>query len=424
MRKFLALVLAVFMMLSLCGCGRASQEQADALLESLKLTQQTLNSYAALRTDRAEDVFHVQTAEDFHWNGPSTVWFILPLNASPDDIVAADAMGAICQACGWTYEKRELGSKDGTPLALLKQALLDNSVGAMVFTQLSDYTADLVQAAADAGIIVLCLDENSSAAVAGSVVEDEAALGQATYGLIADWAAQSGLEVTEQEPKLAVAINAYEEPDGESTWFGALRQQLADSDTLYELDAEPLSASDDLFNSAYLWARSTMKDNPQTRIFCCYTPAAAYGVCYYLEQYAADQELDLADFCVVWVGQDEDSSTYLSVAQESSSYTAARGYVQAEDSPWITGARLAHQILGIAYGAQLPVSLEEAFAVLSENGLSIPSDFDGWQWGMDAVMGVTAYASFDTGEDFVHARDDRPLSDIMLAAQDGQTEEN
>lgn len=421
MRKALTLILTAVLLLGLCACG-PSQDSVDRLEESLLAAQQSLNDYAALAAGRREEVSHVRTAEDFQWNGKTAVWFLLPRDASPDDIVAADAMGAMCQANGWTYEKRELGSGSATPLGLLKQAVADGNVGALVYTELSGYMAEFAQAAADAGIILLCLDPDCPEAVAGSIQADYSALGRETCALLDAWAAQRGLEAG-PGGKIPVAINAYGETNPDAPWTSALRDALEESEIFYKSRTGLVCNTDDYFSGAYLWARRVMSEKPEMRVFCCYTPQAAYGVCYYLEQYCADQELDLADFCVVWQGRDGDSGTYLSVAGENASYTAARGYVVSEDGPWTTGARLGHQILGIAYGEELPAGLEETYALPAENGVPAPDSFGGWQWGLNASEGITAYASFAEGEDYVLFRRDMPLADILAASQPDKTAE-
>jgi hypothetical protein len=410
MRKLLALALAAILLLALCGCG-ATQAQADALLESLYQAQQSLNTYAALHTGQAQEEFHVQRPEDFQWNGQTQLWFLLDDNASPEELVMADALASLCQSGGWEGVKQEL--KDSSVQALLEQAISAGDVGALVCPQLTASDRAAVQAAADAGIILLTLEADCTLPVAGSVTVDEEALGSTTYDLLSAWVAQSDLETGEAE--LAVAVYT---GGTDSLWLQALAQRLVESDTLYMYAAETDRSDEAPFNAAYLWARQILAENSGLRLFCCPSPETAYGVCYYLEQYAADQELDLSDFCVVWNGQDEDSDTYLSVARESSDYTAARGYVLAQDDAWAAASRLAQQVWGLAYGPELPVSISQAFAPLTENGHDLPEDFTGWQWGLAAPLGISTYASFAPGDDLLLTRTDSQFSAVLAAAQE------
>ena len=407
MRKTIALALAALMMLSLCACG-AGEEKLDELQQKLNALQISVNQYESSRTGEPA----VQSAEDFVWNGQTTAWFLLPTDVSPDMLLISGALGAMCQANGWTYERKELGSGTGTALSLLKAATAAGDVGAIVYTSLSDYLTPFVQAAADAGIIVLCLDPDSPGPVAGTIDVPYAQIGREAAAAITAWCAETGYQPPEGQ-KLPVAVNIYGSGDPTDPLAAAILEALDGTGTLFKSRLGVVKDEEDIFQAAYLWARTLMDSVPDLRIFCCDTPQAAYGVCYYLEQYAADQALDLADFCVVWCGEDEDSETYLSVAREDDSYTAARGYVAWGDDGWTTGSRLGCQLLGIAYGTELPASLDDTYLTLRENHVTQPEIFGGWEWGARCFCGVTVYASFAASGDGILSRAEMPLSDIV-----------
>lgn len=407
-KKTLALILCALLLLSMCACGSPSAEKLDQLMTSLEKVQDALDTYTA----RANRPVSVETAEDFNWNGKTEVWFLLPGDMPSDMLLVSSAISSMCQANGWTYTRHQFGPEAGTALSLLKAAIASGEVGAIVYTGLTDYLAEFVQAAANAGIIILCLDPNSSASTAGSIDIPYAQMGTQAVALLDNWCRQNGFAPKEGN-LLPVAVNLYGESDPAAPWPAAVLTALENSGTYFKCRMGVVYDGNNIFNAAYLWARDVMAGVPDTRLFCCYTPEAAYGVCYYLEQYAADHELDLADFCVVWCGEDGESQTYLSVAREDDSYTAARGYTTWGDDPWTTGSRIAYELLGIAHGTELPATLKQTYSFVAENGVEPPEEFGGWLWGTNAVSDVTVYASFADSEDGILAKVRTPMTDIV-----------
>ena len=405
----IALFLALLMMFSLASCHMSANPRLDQLQDDVLALQESLEAYL----DETYGPKPVQSAEDFEWNGQTEAWFLLPSQVSPDYLLVSDTVAAMCQANGWTYDRKEIGSEAGTALSLLKAAIAAGDVGAIIYTGLTEYLAPFVQQAANEGIIILCLDPESTAPTAGAIAVPTAKMAQETISLLETWCRKADC-LPAAEERLPVAVSLHGAGSAKDPWPAALLDAIETSELFFKgRIGVAYEEGDTLFNAAYLWARNVMEDEPETRLFCCYTPEAAYGVCYYLEQYAADNELDLADFCVVWNGEDSDSQTYLTVAREDSSYTAARGYVICGDDAWTTGAMLAYELLGIAHGAELPASLEETYAVPVENGVTMPEQFGGWRWGEDALSGITAYASFAEKDDLIFAKVSTPMTDIV-----------
>ena len=410
MRKTIALILAVLMLFSLCACSTTEEadKRIDQLLQQVDSLQIIVNQLNADLTGELA----VMTAEDFIWNGQTTAWFLLPSNVSPDMLLVSGALGAMCQANGWTYERKELGPGTGTAQSALIAATAAGNVGAIVYTTLPDYMAPHVQAAADAGIIVLSLDPDTACPAAGAIEIPYERIGREAIETITDWCSDTGT-APEEGSRLPVAVNVFGSRDTEHPLASSRLSAIKETDTLYKFRLGLTPTEDDLFQAAYLWARALMDLMPDLRIFCCDTPDAAYGICYYLEQYAADHALDLTDFCVVWCGENADSETYLSVAREDSAYTAARGYVAWGDDGWTTGSRIGCQLLGIVYGTELPASLEDTYLTLRENHVDQPDIFGGWKWGTNCFSGITVYACFAESEDGVLRRAAMPLSDII-----------
>lgn len=405
----IALFLALLLITSLVSCHMPTEPRLDQLQADVLALQESLDVYL----DKTYGPQPVQTAEDFKWNGRTEAWFLLPSQVSPDYLLVSDAVSAMCQANGWTYDRKQFGPEAGTALSLLKAAIASGDVGAIVYTGLPEYLTPFVQQAANEGIIVLCLDSEFSAPTAGSIAVPAAKMAQETVDLLEYWCLENAY-LPESEQRLPVAVSLHGASSAKADWPAALLDIIETSDLFSKgRIGVAYEEGDTLFNAAYLWTRDVMEDEPETRMFCCYTPEAAYGVCYYLEQYAADNELDLADFCVLWNGEDDDSQTYLSVAREDDSYTAARGYVISGDDAWTTGAMLAYELLGIAHGTELPATLEETYASPAENGVTVPEYFGGWRWGEDALRGITVYASFAEKDDLLFAKVTTPMTDIV-----------
>lgn len=404
-----ALILAFALLLSLTGCRTATESRLDEIHAEVLALQESVEIYL----DNTYGPTPVQSAEDFEWNGKTQAWFLLPTQVSPDYLLVSNTVSAMCQANGWTYERKEVGPGTGTALSLLKAAIAAGDVGAILFTELPEYMAPFVQQAADGGIIVLCLDPGSPAPVAGSIAVPAEKMAEQAVTLLESWCLEREY-LPEEETRLPVAVSLHGANSAKAEWPAALLDRLEANELLAKTSiGMACEEGDTIFNAAFVWARSIMASKPDTRLFCCYSPEAAYGVCYYLEQYAADHELDLADFCVVWNGEDADSQTYLTVAREDDSYTAARGYVTTGDDAWTTGAMLACELLGIAHGTELPASLDETYAFPAENGVIVPESFGGWLWGEKALGGITVFASFAEKDDLIFAKVNTPMTDIV-----------
>lgn len=409
LRVTLVLVLALALAVSLLSCHIPTSSRLDKLQTDLLVLQESLEIYL----ENTYGPTPVQTAADFEWNGQTEIWFLLPSQVSPDYLLISDAVSSMCQANGWTYDRKQFGPEAGTALSLLKAAIASGDVGALLYVGLTDYLAEFVQQAANAGIIVLCLDPDAPAPAAASIAPPAKKMAEQTVSLLEIWCEEQDY-FPARDNLLPVAVSLHGADSANTGWPAALLDSLDTSSLFYTCRIGiAVEDSDTVFHAAYLWARNVMTDEPATRMFCCYTPDAAYGVCYYLEQYAANKELDLADFCVVWNGEDADSQTYLTVARESSSYTAARGYVTAGDDAWTTGAMLGYELLGIAHGTELPATLEETYASPAEHGVAIPEFFGGWLWGEDAHSGITVYASFAEKDNLIFAEVNTPMTDIV-----------
>lgn len=409
LQAVIAAAIVLLMVVSLVSCHSPFQTRLDQLQADVLVLEDSLDTY--LR--KAYGPIPVHTADNFNWNGQTEVWFLLPSQVSPDYLLVSNAVSAMCQANGWTYDRKEIGPETGTALSLLEAAIASGDVGAILYTELPEYLTPFVQRAANEGIIILCLDAETPTPVAGSIAAPTEKMVRETVSLLDRWCQKTGYEAAE-ENLLPVAVSLHGAASAKDPWPAALLDAIDESSLFFKCRIGiSTEENDTVFHAAYLWARSVMQEEPDTRLFCCYTPEAAYGICYYLEQYTADNEMDLADFCVVWNGEDTDSQTYLSVAREDNSYTAARGYVRAGDDAWTTGSMLAYELLGIAHGTELPAPLSDTYALPAENGVVVPEFFGGWLWGEKALSGITVYASFAEKDDLILTRINTPMTDVV-----------
>lgn len=104
-----------------------------------------------------------------------------------------------------------------------------------------------------------------------------------------------------------------------------------------KLEEQGWTYGNDSQNSGYAWAENMMTANSDLRIFVFYEPDCMVGVVSYLEKYAAEKGLDLADFCVVNCYVDSATQEELELAISDPHATAFKGYV-----PMATKVMLRH----------------------------------------------------------------------------------
>ena len=149
LKKVLALVLSACMIVGLLGaCGRSGGQTSDQPSQG---TESQEPSGGEESKDPAGD-----TAE-FKWNGNKEVWSILPTTAAEGLVWINDTMGAIMEAEGFTYVKKDAQGNPANQVNFVEDAITAN-VGALMIAAMDvDMLQDVVERALEAGIAVAYL---------------------------------------------------------------------------------------------------------------------------------------------------------------------------------------------------------------------------------------------------------------------------
>ncbi|MGI5970351.1 MAG: substrate-binding domain-containing protein, partial [Oscillospiraceae bacterium] len=225
------------------------------------------------------------------------------------------------------------------------------TVGAIMCAAMSvDMLQDVAVQAQEAGIVVVYLGAEPTAYQISSCVYTAYEItGMWAIDMAEAWAKQNS-NVKKDDKGVPIAIDTYDDIVDGRYRSNAFRDEAEASDILYVYN-ESTSYGNDAQNTAYNWAENMMTANPDLRIFICYEPDAMKGVTSYLAQYAKDNKLDLADFCVINCYEDSETPALLEQAKNDPSSTAFKGYVTYGASPIDTGKKLAEEFLGIVDGS-------------------------------------------------------------------------
>jgi ABC-type sugar transport system substrate-binding protein len=253
---------------------------------------------------------------------------------------------------GWTYSAKDAQGDPAAQVSFVETTIASGTVGALMVAAM-DVTAlqSVVEEAQQAGIIVVYLGaEPTDYTIASEVKTAYEITGYYAVVAAETWAAEhTDTVVADSTGKIPVAIDVYEDILDGRYRSNAFRDRTTESETLYVYNTNT-TYGDDAETLAYTWAETMMLANPDLRIFLAYEPDCAYGVCNYLAEYAADNGLDLANFCVICCYEDEETPTLLQQAIDTPSSTAFKGYVTYGEGPEATGTKLYEEISGLAAG--------------------------------------------------------------------------
>ena len=104
MKKILSMLLAAVMLLSMAACGTTAAKPTDAPAAS----------------------------GEFKWNGQKEVWSILPVTTAEGLVWINDTMGAIMQAEGFTYVKKDAQGNPSNQVTFVEDAIAAKNVGALM----------------------------------------------------------------------------------------------------------------------------------------------------------------------------------------------------------------------------------------------------------------------------------------------------
>ena len=142
MKKIVAMLLTLCMMVTAfagCGSSAASTSAGSAAAAS-----------TAASTEAA--------TTEFKWNGQKEVWSILPTTGAEGLVMINDAMGAVMEAQGFKYVKKDAEGNPGNQVQFVEQAIAAGNVGCLMIAAMSvEMLKDVVGQAVDAGIAVVYL---------------------------------------------------------------------------------------------------------------------------------------------------------------------------------------------------------------------------------------------------------------------------
>lgn len=374
MKKLLAMLLAVSMMLAVfAGCGdQASGAEASAPAEASTPVEDSAPAAPADETP-AEQPAEQPTEEgsaaepapaattDFTWNGQKEVWSILPTTGAEGLVLINDSMGAVMEAEGFTYVKKDAQGDPSAQVSFVEDAIAAGNVGALMIAAMDvGQLKDVVAQAIDAGIAVAYLGaEPTDYTIGGCVYTAYEITGMYAVQAAEYWVENSGANVPKNaDGKYEVACDTYYNIADGVYRSNAMIGTVEKSDIL-TLVSETSSYGQSAYSDAYDNAQDVLGANPDCHIFIAYEPEEAMGAADAIADYVDQNGGDLKDYCVIPCYAEDTTFTSLyegAVADPSSS--AIKGYATYGDPaeerdgeviipPVLTGEHLAEILLGV-----------------------------------------------------------------------------
>ena len=306
MKKILALILALVMALSLVACGQ--QAPAD---------------------DGAAD--DGAATEGFVWNGQKEVWAVLPVSGVPGLSWNTDFAGVFMEKQGWTYVSKDAQGNPANQISLIEDAIAAGNVGALIVPAMdAAMLEDVCGRAYDAGIAIAFLGAKADYPIAGAVYTLYSVAGTYAVQVAEDWVkqrvAEGGNIPTNADGKYEVAVDTYYDIEDGIFKSNAFVGTVDESDILVGV-SNTTSYGNAPVETAYNNASAVLAANPDCRIFIAYEPDEAVGINSYIVDYAAQNGLDLADFCVVpGYAMDATFQELWAEVQANPSANAIKGY--------------------------------------------------------------------------------------------------
>ena len=277
MKKFLALILALVMALSLVACGQQAPTDDGAGTDT--------------------------PTEDFVWNGQKEVWSVLPVSGVPGLSWNTDFAGIRMEKLGWTYVSKDAQGNPANQISLIEDAIAAGNVGALIVPAMdAAMLKDVCARAYEAGIAVAFLGAKADYPIAGAVYTLYSVAGTYAVQVAEDWVkqrvAEGGNIPTNADGKYEVAVDTYYDIEDGIFKSNAFVGTVDESDILVGV-SNTTSYGNAPVETAYNNASAVLAAHPDCRIFIAYEPDEAVGINSYIEDYAAQNKLDLADFCVV-----------------------------------------------------------------------------------------------------------------------------
>ena len=307
MKKILALILALVMALSLVACGQQAPADDGAADDGAAVT------------------------EGFVWNGQKEVWAVLPVSGVPGLSWNTDFAGVFMEKQGWTYVSKDAQGNPANQISLIEDAIAAGNVGALIVPAMdAAMLEDVCGRAYDAGIAIAFLGAKADYPIAGAVYTLYSVAGTYAVQVAEDWVkqrvAEGGNIPTNADGKYEVAVDTYYDIEDGIFKSNAFVGTVDESDILVGV-SNTTSYGNAPVETAYNNASAVLAANPDCRIFIAYEPDEAVGINSYLVDYAAQNGLDLADFCVVpGYAMDATFQELWAEVQANPSANAIKGY--------------------------------------------------------------------------------------------------
>ena len=342
MKKILALTLAMLMLLAMfAGCA-STEEAAEAPAEESAAD-------APVEEAPAEEA----APAEFTWNGQKEVWSILPTTGAEGLVWINDAMGAIMEAEGFTYVKKDAQGDPTAQVSFVEDAIAAGNVGALMIAAMSvDMLKDVVIRAQEAGIAVAMLGaEPTDYTIGGCVYTAYEITGMFAVQAAEYWVQTSGANVPKNaEGKYEVAIDTYYDIADGVYRSNAIRGTVEKSEIL-ALVSETTSYGESAYSTAFDNASDVLNANPDCHIFIAYEPEEAMGAADAIADYVGQNGGDLKDYCVIPCYAEDTAFTamYEEVSADASA-NAIKGYATYGD-PAMPYGEEASAKLGKSYAA-------------------------------------------------------------------------
>ena len=317
LKRILAVLLAAVMVFSLAACGSSDDTDEE-------------ETEAAETEAEEEEETEAEETSDFTWNEQYEVWAILPTTGVPGLLVHAESMAHVMAEYGFTYAVKDASTS--SEYQLIQDAITAGNVGAlMIATSDQAAIADACTEAAEAGIAICFLGAKPDGyTIGGAVYTAYSITGMAAVQAAEDWVTQRVAEggdiPTLDDGTYAIALDTYYDIE-DGVYRSNAMYGTAEASDMFTVVSSTQSYGDAAQTDAYNNASAVLAANPDCRVFIAYEPDAAMGIASYIETYCEENNLDLADFCVIPCYSVDD--TFLAMYDDAladASSTAVKGY--------------------------------------------------------------------------------------------------
>ncbi|MCF0228469.1 MAG: substrate-binding domain-containing protein [Parasporobacterium sp.] len=268
---------------------------------------------------------------DFQWNGQKEVWAILPTTGVPGLLIHADSLGYVMGKDGWTYVTKDAMGDPSAQVSYVEDAIAAGNVGALMIAAMDGpMLEDVANQAKDAGIAICYLGLAPDYEIAGYIATAYSITGMAAVQSAEDWVtkrvAEGGNVPQNADGKYEIACDVYYDITDGIYRSNAMIGTANESEILSVVSATQ-SYGDSAQTDAYDNAQAVLAANPDCRIFIAYEPDEAMGIAAAIADYAEQNGLDLADFCVMPCYSADDAFLQMwAEVQADPSANAIKGY--------------------------------------------------------------------------------------------------